>query len=105
MVLSAIAAEEDMEMARNQAIFNATIYSGKIADRQAFIEFANKQQWLMKYANERMQLISNKVAYKSTEDRLVTDDQTLRLVNAFKYMKEHGILDQIKQRMDAKQEH
>lgn len=47
----------------------------------------------MKYANERMQLISNKVAYKSTEDRLVTDDQTLRLVNAFKYMKEHGILD------------
>lgn len=75
--------------------------SNKIQDNDAFIKFVKEQNNLLRYACDRYQLMKSTVDQKTAEQKMLEQDETKKLINDFKYMKEHGILDKMKKDMIA----
>lgn len=97
--------EEDAEIAYKTAAMLTSLYSCHINDKQNIQEFAKRQTKLFEYSQNKFIYKEGELpnSYKDRskqEEDIMNDPNTQRLIKNFKYMKENGIFDAIRNYKD-----
>lgn len=87
--------EEEAELLKETVYFNNATYGNRIPDGINYKDYAESQSRLFTLYQNKYQLI--KATLGTAEDDLRTSTQ--KLIADFKYMKEHGILNDMREKI------